>query len=174
MYLGSVLNIELWLIDHMSVLDQQDGNDLPPPITFGVDTNTTVPSSQGSYFLNNEVKDLVVRFLKEYYTLYDSENRQPLVDAYHDSALFSMSVAFCPVSDYGSKQPNLGDYFSDSRNSLRIRDERNKGRRNSWGCLWGQGEGFGGGGGETVCVSVCVNIYIHIYVTDSVCVCVCV
>lgn len=47
---------------------------------------------QGSYFVNPEIQDLVVKFLKEYYTLYDSDSRQPLIEAYHENALFSLNV----------------------------------------------------------------------------------
>ena len=34
--------------------------------------------------MNDEVKAIVVKFLKEYYTIYDSDNRQPLFEAYHE------------------------------------------------------------------------------------------
>ncbi|KAK7103111.1 nuclear RNA export factor 1-like [Littorina saxatilis] len=104
-----------------------DGKELPPPITFDVST-AVVPVSQGSYFVNAEVQELVVRFLKEYYTIYDCDNRQPLIDAYHDNAIFSLSVASNPAIE--NKQPSLADYLSISRNDLRIRgrDERDKGR----------------------------------------------
>ena len=105
---------------------KQDGIDLPPPITFDVST-AIIPPSQGSHFVNNEVQDLVVKFLKEYYTLYDSDNRQPLIDAYHEHALFSLNTSTNPVTEY--KQPFLGDYYSASRNDFRIkgRDDRDKG-----------------------------------------------
>ena len=90
-------------------------------------STAVIPPSQGSYFVNSEVQDLVVKFLKEYYTIYDSDNRQPLIDAYHENALFSLSAAPNPITEY--KQPFLGDYFSASRNDLRIkgRDDRDKG-----------------------------------------------
>ncbi|XP_076442062.1 nuclear RNA export factor 1-like isoform X2 [Babylonia areolata] len=102
-----------------------DGNDLPPPITFDVSTSV-VPASKGSYFVNSEVQDLVVRFLKEYYTIYDSDSRQPLVDAYHEMAVFSLTMATNPSIE---KQPTLADYVSESRNALRIRgDDRSKAR----------------------------------------------
>lgn len=39
---------------------------------------------QESYFLNDDVKTLIVKFLKQYYDIYDSDNRQPLMAAYHD------------------------------------------------------------------------------------------
>ncbi|KAL8565145.1 hypothetical protein ACOMHN_003932 [Nucella lapillus] len=103
-----------------------DGNDLPPAITFDVSLSV-LPTSQGSYFMNSEVQDLVVRFLKEYYSIYDSDNRQNLVDAYHKSALFSMTASNNPAMEY--KQPFLSDYFPDSRNPLRIKgDELTKAR----------------------------------------------
>ena len=129
--LFTLLIVLLYRLDKKKVmsfssLPPQDGDELPPPITFDVST-AVIPPSQGSYFVNNEVQDLVVKFLKEYYTIYDSDNRQPLIDAYHENALFSLSTAPNPITEY--KQPFLGDYFSASRNDLRIkgRDDREKG-----------------------------------------------
>ena len=71
----------------------QDGKDLPPPITFDVSTSV-VPASQGSYFGNSEVQSLVVRFLKEYYTIYDSDNRQVPVKSFSYLLHSSLSRSF--------------------------------------------------------------------------------
>lgn len=92
-----------------------DGNDLPPPITFDVE-RAVIPPSKGSYFVNDEIQDLVVKFLKEYYTLYDSDNRQPLIDAYHEHAVFSLTANYNETND---KQASLKEYLLESRNSLR-------------------------------------------------------
>lgn len=94
-----------------------DGKDLPPPITFDIE-KAVIPVSKGSHFVNSEVQDLVVKFLKEYYTIYDSDNRQPLIDAYHEHAIFSVTSAFNPAMEY--KQPNLAEYLRQSRNALKV------------------------------------------------------
>lgn len=49
--------------------------------------------------MNDEIQDLVVKFLKEYYTLYDSDNRQPLIDAYHEHAVFSLTANYNETND---------------------------------------------------------------------------
>ncbi|XP_036799099.1 nuclear RNA export factor 1 isoform X2 [Oncorhynchus mykiss] len=69
-----------------------DGHDLPPPIVFEVVSPTTTPPCKGSYFGSEEIKVLIMHFLQQYYSVYDSGNRQPLLDAYHDGASFSLSL----------------------------------------------------------------------------------
>uniref|UniRef100_A0A3Q0SZF4 Nuclear RNA export factor 1a n=1 Tax=Amphilophus citrinellus TaxID=61819 RepID=A0A3Q0SZF4_AMPCI len=69
-----------------------DGHDLPPPIGFDVETPTTIPPCKGSCFGSDEIKGLILRFLQQYYSIYDSGDRQPLLDAYHDGTRVS---TFC-------------------------------------------------------------------------------
>ena len=109
----------------------QDGVELAPVIRFDV-ASSELPTSHGSYFANSEVQELVVKFLRQFYTIYDSDNRQPIIDAYHDAAVFSLSMAWNPA--YDTKQPNLGLYIDHSRNHLRERgrDDHEKGRWSWW------------------------------------------
>uniref|UniRef100_A0A8C9TR08 Nuclear RNA export factor 1 n=1 Tax=Scleropages formosus TaxID=113540 RepID=A0A8C9TR08_SCLFO len=81
-----------------------DGHDLPPPIGFDVEAPTTLPPCKGSYFFSDEIKSLILRFLQQYYSIYDSGDRQPLLDAYHDGAC------------------DLGEYHKDSRNIKKLKD----------------------------------------------------
>ncbi|KAM9511475.1 nuclear RNA export factor 1-like isoform 8-T8 [Salvelinus alpinus] len=95
-----------------------DGHDLPPPIVFEVVAPTTTPPCKGSYFGSEEIKVLISHFLQQYYSVYDSGNRQPLLDAYHDGASFSLSLP-------SSQNPNrcsLREYHKDSRNIKRLKD----------------------------------------------------
>ncbi|XP_038849515.1 nuclear RNA export factor 1 isoform X3 [Salvelinus namaycush] len=95
-----------------------DGHDLPPPIVFEVVAPTTTPPCKGSYFGSEEIKVLILHFLQQYYSVYDSGNRQPLLDAYHDGASFSLSLP-------SSQNPNrcsLREYHKDSRNIKRLKD----------------------------------------------------
>uniref|UniRef100_A0A8C7FMR5 Nuclear RNA export factor 1a n=1 Tax=Oncorhynchus kisutch TaxID=8019 RepID=A0A8C7FMR5_ONCKI len=95
-----------------------DGHDLPPPIVFEVVSPTTTPPCKGSYFGSEEIKVLIMHFLQQYYSVYDSGNRQPLLDAYHDGASFSLSLP-------SSQNPNrcsLREYHKDSRNIKRLKD----------------------------------------------------
>ena len=49
---------------------------------------------QGNYFPNETIKAGVVKFLKDYFTVYDSDNRSDLAGAYHDGAMFSLSTSY--------------------------------------------------------------------------------
>ncbi|XP_062249896.1 nuclear RNA export factor 1 isoform X1 [Platichthys flesus] len=96
-----------------------DGNDLPPPIGFDVETPTTIPACKGSCFGSDEIKVLILRFLQQYYSIYDSGDRQPLLDAYHDGASLSMTT---PYSTQNPSRSSLGEYHKDTRNLKRIKD----------------------------------------------------
>ncbi|KAL1766626.1 hypothetical protein HispidOSU_017994 [Sigmodon hispidus] len=58
------------------------------------------------------IKDLVLRFLKEYYLLYDNGERFRLLDAYHDEACFSLAV---PLNFNDPNLNNLEEYFKYNR-----------------------------------------------------------
>uniref|UniRef100_A0A672SVU0 Nuclear RNA export factor 1-like n=1 Tax=Sinocyclocheilus grahami TaxID=75366 RepID=A0A672SVU0_SINGR len=47
-----------------------------------------------NYFCSEEIKNIILCFLQQYYSIYDSGDRQPLLDAYHDGAAFSLSIPF--------------------------------------------------------------------------------
>uniref|UniRef100_A0AAQ6ACI0 NTF2 domain-containing protein n=1 Tax=Amphiprion ocellaris TaxID=80972 RepID=A0AAQ6ACI0_AMPOC len=54
-----------------------------------------------------------------YYSIYDSGDRQPLLDAYHDGASLSLTT---PYSTQNPSRSSLGEYHKDSRNLKRIKD----------------------------------------------------
>ncbi|OCT84102.1 hypothetical protein XELAEV_18022241mg [Xenopus laevis] len=97
-----------------------DGRELPPPITFDVETPTTLPACKGSYLASDDIKALVLRFLQQFYASYDSEDRQGLLNVYHDEACCSLSIP-SSISQNPSRS-SLGEYFKDSRNVRRLRD----------------------------------------------------
>uniref|UniRef100_A0A8D3C8Y3 Nuclear RNA export factor 1a n=1 Tax=Scophthalmus maximus TaxID=52904 RepID=A0A8D3C8Y3_SCOMX len=119
--------VELWLNRNPLCLyfkDQasyirSDGNDLPPPIGFDVETPTTIPPCKGSCFGSDEIKAVILRFLQQYYSIYDSGDRQPLLDAYHDGASLSLTT---PYSTQNPSRSSLGEYHKDTRNLKRIKD----------------------------------------------------
>ncbi|XP_013927551.1 PREDICTED: nuclear RNA export factor 1-like [Thamnophis sirtalis] len=79
-----------------------DGHELPAPISFDVETPTTLPPCKGSYFASEGLKMLIVRFLQQYYAIYDSGDRQGLLDAYHEGACCSLSIPFSTNHPYRS------------------------------------------------------------------------
>ncbi|KAK2904258.1 hypothetical protein Q8A73_010915 [Channa argus] len=96
-----------------------DGHDLPPPIGFDVETPTAIPPCKGSCFGSDEIKALILHFLQQYYSIYDSGDRQPLLDAYHDGASLSLTT---PYSTQNPSRSSLGEYHKDSRNLKRVKD----------------------------------------------------
>ena len=55
---------------------------------------------QDSYFPNPDSQRTIIQFLKEYFTVYDADNRSPLAGAYHESASFSLAMAYNGASQY--------------------------------------------------------------------------
>ncbi|XP_053576058.1 nuclear RNA export factor 1 isoform X2 [Bombina bombina] len=98
-----------------------DGHELPPPITFDIETPTTLPPSKGSYLVSEEIKVLILRFLQQYYACYDSQDRQGLLNVYHEEARCSLSIPANVAQ--GPNRGSLGEYTKDSRNLKKVRDQ---------------------------------------------------
>lgn len=90
-----------------------DGIDLPPPISFGVEDSCKLVPSHGSFLCNPAGGPMVQTFLEQYYAIYDSSSRNPLIDAYHDAAQFSLSCAH-------NASNNLAAYITESRNLKQV------------------------------------------------------
>jgi len=105
-----------------------DGVDLPPVISFDIETeDVSLPTSQNSWFVSDEVRPLVLTFLEQYLSLYDSDDRQPLLNAYNDSALWSMTCSYPPQTSNISSA-RLDTYIKDSRNLKRLDDINRRSR----------------------------------------------
>ncbi|XP_016279071.1 nuclear RNA export factor 1 isoform X2 [Monodelphis domestica] len=96
-----------------------DGHELPPPIAFDVEAPTTLPPCKGSYFGSENLKAMVLYFLQQYYSVYDSGDRQGLLDAYHDQACCSLSI---PFTSQNPARGSMSEYFKDSRNVKKLKD----------------------------------------------------
>lgn len=101
-----------------------DNVELPPPIEFDVEDDATavtkLPESKSSFFCGTQPREVALMFLKQYFDAFDADKRDPLMDAYHDSCRFSLSVA---LSNRGSNE-RLHLWMPDSRNLLRTARER--------------------------------------------------
>lgn len=74
---------------------QQDGLELPPQIGFDIETDDTkAPPPQASFFSDQAGIGIAKDFLGAFYAIYDSDNRQPLENAYHDQAMFSLTASY--------------------------------------------------------------------------------
>ncbi|KAK4874726.1 hypothetical protein RN001_014086 [Aquatica leii] len=104
-----------------------DGIDLPPPIGFDIAEEVHLPTSVQTYLCNAEGQEIVRQFLEQYFEIFDSGSRQPLLQAYHENAMFSLTSSYA----YGQTPKNsswLNWYNTDNRNLLRVQDHdrRNK------------------------------------------------
>ncbi|ENN77920.1 hypothetical protein YQE_05597, partial [Dendroctonus ponderosae] len=99
-----------------------DGIDLPPPIGFDIAQETNLPDPQQTFLCNTEGEAIVKQFLEQYFLIYDSKNRQPLLAAYHENAMFSFTTAY----PYGlGKDKNvswLNWYQTENRNVFKVVD----------------------------------------------------
>uniref|UniRef100_T1JGC8 NTF2 domain-containing protein n=1 Tax=Strigamia maritima TaxID=126957 RepID=T1JGC8_STRMM len=102
-----------------------DGQELPPAYGFDVEPETILPTSQGNFFSDETVRGIVPQFLEQYFTFYDSGDRQNLLAAYHDQAVFSMSaVSFLKGGmSAGNTSSNQFQttYIHESRNLLIVK-----------------------------------------------------
>uniref|UniRef100_A0A1L8DH92 Putative mrna export factor tap/mex67 n=1 Tax=Nyssomyia neivai TaxID=330878 RepID=A0A1L8DH92_9DIPT len=95
-----------------------DGEPLPPQIGFDVTPEGVLPISRPSFLCDINGQPIVRQFLDQYFMLYDSENRQPLLDAYHEHATFTLT-SYSPFE----QQPERGlrPYSFTNRNLLNLK-----------------------------------------------------
>ncbi|XP_022916625.2 nuclear RNA export factor 1-like [Onthophagus taurus] len=98
-----------------------DGIDLPPPISFDITTETTMPEFQQTYLCNPEGQAVIAQFLEQYFQLMDSDDRSPLQAAYHEQAMYSMTMAYA-YGQHPKNSPWLNWYNTDNRNLKKITD----------------------------------------------------
>lgn len=72
--------------------NKQDGETLPPQIGFDVSSEGVLPPVKASFLCDADGTRIVKPFLEQYFALFDSENRQPLLDAYHELASFTLTT----------------------------------------------------------------------------------
>ncbi|XP_047534114.1 nuclear RNA export factor 1 [Vanessa atalanta] len=105
-----------------------DGVDLPPAIGFDVSEDVTLPPSQQSFLIDPAGQDLVREFLTQYFAIFDSESRQPLLEAYHETATMSMAANYLSNDNRNAPTNRLNAYISNSRNLVRITERESRRR----------------------------------------------
>ncbi|XP_068628655.1 nuclear RNA export factor 1 [Battus philenor] len=103
-----------------------DGADLPPAIGFDVSEDVTLPPSQQSFLIDPAGQDLVREFLTQYFAIFDSDSRQPLLEAYHESATMSLAASYLSNDNRASQNSRLNQYISNSRNIIRITERESR------------------------------------------------
>ncbi|XP_017657480.2 nuclear RNA export factor 2-like [Nannospalax galili] len=102
--------------DQFPTLIRLDGKEL---LSQTVMNNENPQLRKESYKEPEIIRDLVVQFLKEYYSIYDSGDRHGLLSAYHDEACFSLTI---PFNSCDSDLSNLEEYFKHNRDLIKLKD----------------------------------------------------
>lgn len=79
-----------------------------------VDDTAKIPPPQRVFATDAKAQEIASQFMQQYFTIFDSESRQPLLDAYDEHACFSMTV-----TSYNNK---LNGYLVENRNLFRTYD----------------------------------------------------
>ena len=74
----------------------------------------SLPASKGNCFDSEDGRSAVMRFLEEFYHVYDSDDRRGLLDAYLDSSVMSLTVS--PIEQPSQSPAGLEAYLKDRRN----------------------------------------------------------
>jgi nuclear RNA export factor len=96
-----------------------DGNQLPQLIMFeeveSTSTSTTIEIIPGyaKMVVNEQIEDYIGRFMREYFKVYDTNNREQLASAYHENAMISLQAYF-PIKTL--EKTIKYDYLPESRN----------------------------------------------------------
>ncbi|XP_069320333.1 nuclear RNA export factor 2-like [Eulemur rufifrons] len=96
-----------------------DGQELTSPAIIDAESPEIIKLCKESYKGSESLKSLVLQFLLQYYLIYDSGDRQSLLNAYHEAACFSLTVPFGPEDPASN---GWCEYFKDSRNMKKVKD----------------------------------------------------
>ncbi|XP_012377040.1 nuclear RNA export factor 2 [Dasypus novemcinctus] len=113
---STYISFVLKLFPKLSCLD---GQELPSPITVGSEVPKIIKPCKESYKGSETLKSLVLQFLQQYFLIYDYEDRQSLLGAYHNEACFSLTT---PFKSQVTAPSSLSQYFKVSRNLKKFRD----------------------------------------------------
>lgn len=103
-------------------------NNLPKVILFEDDEDApeiilpTVQQKMLGNSVDGKVDNLVGQFLEQYFKIFDSDNRLPLEAAYHQEAMFSISLAHETGSSPKVAARSLSEFQGDIRNLLVVKN----------------------------------------------------
>jgi len=109
-------------------LQKLDGKDLPKIIGFeGADDDVTTTSLLPPIHMKMEncqpeAEKIILQFLQEYFKVYDTANRENIMNAYHDDAIMSMHMAYPEWCGNVQGAEKLSEYMARSRNLMRVSD----------------------------------------------------
>lgn len=93
-----------------------DGIELGPVIGFDVsEEKNNIPAWKQSFLVNETAQEFVAKFLEQYFAIYDSDNRQQLLEAYHENAMLSITST---NNQHYTYEERLHNYWKFGRNLL--------------------------------------------------------
>ncbi|XP_006166129.1 nuclear RNA export factor 2-like, partial [Tupaia chinensis] len=96
-----------------------DDQESPRPTLYATEACKKLLTCKGSFFGSVTMKSMLLQFLKQYYMIYDSRDRQSLLCAYHDEACFSLTI---PSKLKNPDPRSLCEYFKESSNMRKLKD----------------------------------------------------
>uniref|UniRef100_A0A8D0QKL3 NTF2 domain-containing protein n=2 Tax=Sus scrofa TaxID=9823 RepID=A0A8D0QKL3_PIG len=96
-----------------------DGQELLSPSIVDNDAPYVLKPCKESYKGSNELKSLILQFLRQYYLIHDYGDRRRLLGAYHNEACFSLTIPFHPEDPDPS---SLYEYLEENRNMKKLKD----------------------------------------------------
>ncbi|XP_066563640.1 nuclear RNA export factor 1-like [Amia ocellicauda] len=100
-----------------------DGHVLPRPTATEAEKPAARPATKANHSDEEEIKRVILPFLHDYYKVYDSGDRRPLIEAYHDGASFALNIPLTsrPRDFYGCNSRELKDHTTATWLHLRRR-----------------------------------------------------
>ena len=84
----------------------QDGSEVAPVIKFDLEEDDIViPIVKPGFACNQEARAVVMTFIEQYMRIYDSDNRDALMDAYHDRAVMTLQSAYYKQGNTSTDNP---------------------------------------------------------------------
>lgn len=76
--------------------------ELPAQIGFDIDNEESakLPPVKASYLSDAGAAETVGEFLRQYFRVFDSDDRRPLHAAYHDESMLSMTCSYHPNPEF--------------------------------------------------------------------------
>ncbi|KAM3930846.1 nuclear RNA export factor 1-like [Leptodactylus fuscus] len=104
---------------HFPTIERLDGRSFKENLFFEQEEPKPLPQIKGSFFVSEEIKTYLAKFLHQYFTLYDSGNRKSLLSLYHENTCcsFSLPNVFYPRVCFDQ----IKEYWKENRNLLRVK-----------------------------------------------------
>lgn len=104
---------------HFPAIEKLDGLFFKENLFFEQEEPKALPQAKGSFFVCDEIRDFLAKFLLRYFTLYDSGERQALLPLYHENSCcsFSLPNVYFPRICFDQ----IKEYWKENRNLLRVK-----------------------------------------------------